>query len=342
MKAVKWMTAAAVLGLFLFPGSNLYAADKVVAGMGGGHALSHAGIYIAMEKGYFKAQGIEYVGRYFKSAGDTIGLLGMGQLDIATGAPSAGLINAVARGIQLRIVADKASLKKGTRFHGLVIRKDLVDSGRYKKLSDLKGLRIAVAARGVTPDYTLSVWAKMGGIKFSDIHLAILSPPNAVTALSNKSIDGAVVWEPLMSLIVDKGIGDLVERTEDTMPNLETAVIIYSQNFAQDRRDVAERFMIAYLQGNREYTDAFFKNNPEKRKEVIRILAKDSDVHDPALIAKLGRVWLDPNGEVNKDSIKKMQNFWFSEGLVKKMVNVDKLVDESFAREAVKKLGLYR
>jgi len=34
-----------------------------------------------------------------------------------------------------------------------------------------------------------------------------------------------------------------------------------------------------------------------------------------------------------------MQNFWFSQGLVKQKVDVDKLVDESFAQEAVKRLG---
>jgi len=37
-----------------------------------------------------------------------------------------------------------------------------------------------------------------------------------------------------------------------------------------------------------------------------------------------------------------MQNFWFSQGLVKQKVDVDKLVDESFAQEAVKRIGRYQ
>jgi len=342
MKPGKWLpvVAGAILHLSFLP--NLYGADKVVAGMGGGRSLSNAGIFIAMNKGYLKAQGIDFGIRAFKSSADTIPLLGTGQLEVSTGAPSAGLINAVARGIDMRIVADKGSLGPGTGFHGLIIRKDLVDSGRYKGPGDLKGLKIAISATGSTPDYTLGVWAKRGGLKLSDVSPAIIPLPDVVAALSNKSLDGAVVWEPIKTLLVEKGIGILAERTEDTMPNLLTAVLIYSAKFSRERREAATRFMIAYLQGNRDYTDAIFKKDSKKRSEVIGILAKESDMKDPALIAKIGSVWLDPNGEMNMESLKDMQDFWYSLGLVKQKVDVNKLVDESFLQEAIKRIGRYQ
>jgi len=342
MKVEKWVTFAAAAILCLAPIGSLYGTEKVVGGMGGGRALSNAGIYIAVNKGYFKAQGIEWEGRLFKSAADTVPLLGAGQLDVATGAPSAGLINAVARGIDMRIVADKGSLRKGTDFHGLVMRKDLVDGGRYKGPADLKGLKIAIAARGVVPDYTLGVWAKRGGLKLSDVNFIIIGPGDIPAGLTNKAFDGAVVWEPIKTLLVERGIGVLAERTEDTMPDLMTASLIYSAKFAKERKEAAIRFMVAYLQGNRDYTDAIFKKDDKKRAEVIDILVKESDVKDPAMIAKLGSVWLDPNGEMNKESVKDMQDFWFSQGLVKEKVDVDRLLDESFYREAVKRIGRYQ
>lgn len=59
-------------------------------------------------------------------------------------------------------------------FPRLAIRKDLVDSGRYKKTSDLKGLKVAIAAPGTVPDYTLGMWARKGGLKLSDINLSVI------------------------------------------------------------------------------------------------------------------------------------------------------------------------
>src|ERR687885_649031 len=60
---------------------------------------------------------------------DTVAPLAAGQLDVGGGAPSAGLGNALARGLNLKIVADKGSTPPGFGYAGVVIRKDLWDSG---------------------------------------------------------------------------------------------------------------------------------------------------------------------------------------------------------------------
>src|ERR1041384_3283258 len=91
-------------------------------------ATSDAPIYIADKKGFFKAEGLDVKVTNFKSASDMVAPLGTGQLDAGAGSASAGLYNAVARGIRIKIVADKASSTPGYSGTKVIVRKDHVDS----------------------------------------------------------------------------------------------------------------------------------------------------------------------------------------------------------------------
>ena len=85
--------------------------------------------FIADKKGYFKAEGLAATMTSFASAAKMIAPLGTGQLDVGGGTVAAGLYNAVERGINIKIVADKASIKDGYEYSTLLVRKDLADSG---------------------------------------------------------------------------------------------------------------------------------------------------------------------------------------------------------------------
>lgn len=112
------------------------------------NAATDAGFFIADKKGYFRAEGIEVTMTPFASAAGMVAPLGRGQLDVGAGTVAAGLYNAVEQGIHLRIVADKGSVTDKLEYSTLLVRKDLVDSGRYKSLADLKGMTIATASPG--------------------------------------------------------------------------------------------------------------------------------------------------------------------------------------------------
>jgi len=77
--------------------------------VGATSSTSDAPIYIADKKGFFRAEGLEVKVSDFRSAADMVAPLGAGQLHAGAGSASAGIYNAVARGIRIRIVADKAS-----------------------------------------------------------------------------------------------------------------------------------------------------------------------------------------------------------------------------------------
>ena len=111
-------------------------------------STSEIPLFIADKLGYFREVGIAPNYITFDAAAKMIAPLGTGQLDVATGGPSAGLYNAIARGIDIKIVADKGSTPKGYGYMMLLVRKALVESGKYRSARDLKGMKVSESASG--------------------------------------------------------------------------------------------------------------------------------------------------------------------------------------------------
>jgi NitT/TauT family transport system substrate-binding protein len=318
------------------------ATGATVVNLGLLSSVSDAGFYIAMDKGYFKEQGIEINSHSFQSAAYMVAPLSEGQLDVGGGAPSAGLGNALARGIAIKIVADKGSVPEDSSFQALMIREDLVTSGRFKgQYSDLKGLKLADTAEGNTGNVSTSFALQKGGLKWQDADHVFMGFPSMSAAFAGKSIDGALVIEPFLTQIAAKNVASVFKRTNDFYPNHQVAVVMYSPQFMNDRKQLAQDFMVAYLKALRVYNDAFFKKPRDQKAydEVVDILAKHTPVKDKSLYAKMQMPGLDPNGSVIVKSLETDQQWYLEHGYQKAPVDVNKIVDSSFAEFAVKKLG---
>jgi NitT/TauT family transport system substrate-binding protein len=140
------------------------AAAATVVKVGIVNSISDGLLFIAEKKGYFAAEGIAMETFAFPSAANMVAPLAAGELDVGAGAPSAGLYNAVIRGIKLAIVADKASSQPGYTVNKMLVRTDLVQSGRYKTLADLKGMKVALNGAGNTNVATLTYTLEKAGL----------------------------------------------------------------------------------------------------------------------------------------------------------------------------------
>src|SRR6266436_4413640 len=230
------------------------AVDKVAVGTGG--SASDAPFYIAYDRGFFKDEGLDVDLIVLDSGAKVIAPLGTGELDVGSGALSVGFWNALVRGIKFRIVADRGHVQPGYLYQTVFMRKDLIESGAFKSLKDLKGMRMGFAAQGVTSLSLLNEAAKYAGIKFEDITPVYLSFPQQIAALQNKALDGTLLIEPQATVAVNAGIGVRFMDTNVFYPRQQISVIFYSDKFATGRKDVADRFMRAWLRGVRSYNDA--------------------------------------------------------------------------------------
>src|ERR1051326_8877991 len=131
--------------------------------------ISDAPILIAEHKGYCREVGLKTTMVSMQTGAYMVAPLGAGQLDIGAGATSAGLFNSATRGIGIKITADKGSNQPGYAYVSLLVRKELVDSGKFKSLKDRKGLRAAEPGKGSATGSTVNAAAKSGGVKYDEL-----------------------------------------------------------------------------------------------------------------------------------------------------------------------------
>jgi NitT/TauT family transport system substrate-binding protein len=325
--------------------SGATAAEVAQVRIGIARTMSDVGYYVADAMGFFRDEGIEVTMTPFNSAAQMMAPLGVGDLDVGGGTVSAGFYNSIARGIATRIVADQASMKPGYGYSSLMVRKDLVEAGRYKSLADLKGMKVAIGAPGTGTASALNETLKMGGLKYSDVEVVYLGFPEHLPAFLNKGIDAAISNEPTMTLEIEQGAAVRIVGNDVTYPDQQTAVVFYSERFIKNRHDVAEHFMRAYVRGVRLYNDALKEGRlagPAADK-VIPILTKYTSTKDEAMFRRIVPSAVNPNGEVNLAGLRRDLAFFRELGLIEsKEVSADGVVDGSFVKAAVGQLGPYK
>jgi NitT/TauT family transport system substrate-binding protein len=319
------------------------AAEPVEVRVGTNNVVSDAPFFIANRKGYFTEQGIKVSFVNFDAGPKMIAPLGTGQLDVAAGALSAGLFNAAARGINIKVVADKGSTPPGYDYVPILVRKALMDSGKVKSIKDLKGLKVAEAGKGGSQASKLNEALKSAGLAYKDVQHEYLSYPQHVTALQNGAVDAALTTEPSATQAVERGYAVRLPM-DKIYPDQAVAGLFYGGHFIAKSPDVARRFMVAYLKGARVYNDALKDGRfaGPAADEVIKILVQDSNVKDAALYQKMTPNGMHPDGRVNEASLKKDVQFYRDQGYLEGAVTVEQVLDMSFANAAVKELGPYK
>jgi NitT/TauT family transport system substrate-binding protein len=305
--------------------------------------ISDAPIFIAKDKGYFDEQKIRVTTIDMQTGPHMIAPLGTGQIDIAAAATSAGLYNADARGIGLKIVADKGSNLPGYSYVSLLVRKELVDSGKFKTMKDLKGLRIAEPGKGGSTGSTVNQALKSAGLTYDDAVHVLLPFPEMLTGLEKGAIDAAIVPEPFTTFGVEKGFG-VRFPCDPFYPRQTIAVVLYGNLFMTKRAEVAHRFMVAYLRGVRFYLGAIADGHfgGPHAEEVIGILTKETRYKDPALYKKVVPNGCDPDGKVDMASLKTDLDFWREQKFVEGNVSVADVLDNSWVEAALKTVGPYK
>lgn len=315
--------------------------DPLEVPVGISPVMSSVGVFIAQEKGYFAEQGLKVVLNPFKASGaKMVPFLASGQLMVAGGNVNAGMYNAIAHDIPVRIVADKGTVSPGHGYLALLVRKDHVDSGRYKTFADLKGMTMAVTAKGVSQEIVTEMYLEKAGLSLDDIKLTTLAYADMNVALANKSIDATIQIEPFVSAAVENNIAVRVAGDDEIYPNQQSAVIFMSPVFIEKYPDQAQKWVTAYVKGLRDYNDAFEKG--KNKDEIIRILTKYTRIKDAGVYEKVVPVGLHPDGDVNVDSLKHDAKWFVDKGYVKQMPDLDRIVDRRFVRKAREILGPYQ
>jgi len=339
-KLARAAIAATLMGL----ATQAPGADLIPVTVGTANSATDIAVHVADKKGFFREEGLDVSYIAFDSAAKMIAPFASGDLDVGGGGTSAGLYNAVARGIDVKIVADKNHTPPGQGIQPLLVRKDLVDSGRYKTLADLRGMKISTAAPGSAASTTLDRALKMGGLTISDVDQVYMGFPQQAVALANKAIDAAFTAEPSATQAVNSGSAVRVMGDDEIYPMHQLAVVFYAGGFIKKKPEAARRYMRAYLKGVRYYNDAIVNGrlSGPRGEEVVAILSEKIPIKDNSLYRTLIAPACDPDGEVQLKSLGEDLEFFRAAGQIEGKVTLEQVLDSSFAQAAVAQLGPYQ
>lgn len=325
-------TIAAVVMMFT---TSLEAAEKVTVGVS--PTTSTGGVFVALEKGFFKDEGLDVELQVFSSStAPMLPLLAKGDLDVGGGVLTASLFDTSAGGVGLWLVADKGSVQKDADYLKLMVRTDLVASGRYKTYSDLKGFKVGVPSLGGTSqEAAMALFLKKGGLRASDVEYVKAGYSDAAKLFQAKAIDAYIHLEPYVADLVKSKTAVVIEGLYAIHPEQQSAAIFYSPKFAEKRRDVGVKFMKAYIRGCRAYNAAFLSDRKAAEfRELVGILTKWTSIKDEAVYANMIPAGLRDDASLNMKSLKDDVDYYVSRKYLKAAPDFSKIVDLEFVEKA--------
>ncbi len=239
-----------------------------------------------------------------------------GQQDVGLLGDTPAIIGKAA-GIDTRIVGLTST---GPRSLAVIVP---VGSG-IKSPKELKGKKVAVV-KGSYAHHLLVLVLQKAGLTTNDIELINLSQADIATAIVNRNIDAAAVWEPLITKL--EGQGAIRVLADGTGIKKGLLVIIATSDAVTKRREQVKAFLKAYARGAK-----YIKSNP---KEAAHLIAGDVNLPPEQLTKVLAKFDYNPAIQADDiEEIKKSELFMRNAGLIKSPVNIDKFADPSLARES--------
>jgi NitT/TauT family transport system substrate-binding protein len=290
--------------------------------------LTNLPILVAIDRGYFAKQNISLDLKRIQGATATVtAALARGDIDIAPQGPSPAFFNQFDAGFSAKVIAGSAGTRPGfSDITWLVVRQDLWDNHTIRKLSDLRGRTIDSANVGTPLSLaTLGVLEK-AHLTAADVKLT--SKLNATSdwfaALTNKAYDVVATVEPESSQLEAMGLGHKWIGLAQVAPWYQTGFLAVSDDFLKQHRDVVVRFLIAFLQGERDVEASRGHFTPELAKEVETWtgLTHDEVMHMPGPVDPGNR------GGIDLASMRRARDYWMARGLVKSQHPMGDVVDD--------------
>jgi NitT/TauT family transport system substrate-binding protein len=295
--------------------------------------LSYPSVPIAIERGYFKDQGLDAQMVYFESAEPMAVALASGDVDFAVSGLSAAFYTLAAQG-HMRILASSAIEQPG--FYNLAfLGSTKAYDGGLTTAQDLPGHSFAVTQIGTSLQYTLGLLAEKYKFPLNDVSIRPLSTiPNVISALSGSQIDSAVLPATPVLPLLDRGAIKLLGWASDLVPGWMGAVAFTSTRHADYDRDLVRRFLTAFRHGSKDYHDAFAGADNKRQDNaqtpaMLDLLSKFTGIPGPLIDRAVP--YIDGQGRVVMSDVAHQIEWYRAQRLMKAALDPKTIVDTRYA-----------
>jgi NitT/TauT family transport system substrate-binding protein len=204
--------------------------------------IDDAPVFIALQHGLFKAQGLAVTPVVLNSGEAATAELLSGKLQFAF-SNYVTTVLAVSQGAKLRIVADGAQTLPDTNV--IMIEK----GSAIRDVQDLRGRTIAVNALGNIGSLMVDSTLQTFGVPVNSVKFKAMPFPQMAAALQDHSIDAAWMAEPFITQAGEQtGAEELADTASGSMTNFPIAGYEAPQAYSQQHPSVVAAFQRAIEQ----------------------------------------------------------------------------------------------
>jgi NitT/TauT family transport system substrate-binding protein len=209
--------------------------------------------YVAAEKGFWKAEGLEVVPKMFSSGREALQALLAKNAEVMSVSETPP-VHAILQGNDIRCIATIAEHIEAK----LIARKDR----GILKPDDLAGKRVATLP-GTNSDYFMYRFLEKHHIPLEKVRIANMNPPEMVVAYAKGDIDAYFAWEPHITY----GKRQLPEQSLVFYPGelyRGRTTVITNKDYAEGHPDSARKLIRGFLRAER-----FVKERPEEAISLV-------------------------------------------------------------------------
>jgi ABC-type nitrate/sulfonate/bicarbonate transport system substrate-binding protein len=237
-------------------------------------------IEVALEKGYFKEQGLDVGIKYVSGGGEIPPAMAAGSIKVAIAAHNNAL-NLIARDFPVKIVGTVNDISGAL---GMAVRNGL----NVKSPKDLEGKKIGTFVYGGTMDFLAKMSARHG-VDRAKLQVVNLQPPDLAPAFARGDIDAALIWEPHLTRTARQGGTVMLTGAQASFPEKKETyrlwglpIVIFSP---QDFVDKNPNTLVAFLAGLSKGHEFLMAN----RAEALDILTRKLGIPRDELAEMVGR-----------------------------------------------------
>ena len=298
--------------VLLLGGVRSVAQARIVVGISSVN-VAFLPLYVTIEKGFFKDEGLDIVPVMFNSGTTNLQSLIGGDVQVIASSVAEPVLGR-ASGVDVKI------------FWGIcnLMPFELYSQPKLNSMKEARGKRFAVSRFGALSDFLTRASLRHFGIDAKDVTiLQIGSTPARFAALSSGGVDATIIWFPVTEQAKAMGYRKLFDL-KDMYPEWPYEVFAARESWLAKEKDQVTRFIRAYQKGTRLTRDS--------RDEAVKVLRKYVKI-DPAVAPAgydLYRNSFPVDGKIAEKGIGIVADQEFEEGRVKKRITVDDMIDRFF------------